>query len=111
MAAGLLVPQAVYVAYSFVTARTVAEILRDFAGAIEAVTGSVPLLPSYAPDLTWWLPAGIADLTLFADAYFGWGISIYCMVLGLVVTVGVSAATTQAPGEDSELYFEGLTAD
>jgi SSS family solute:Na+ symporter len=75
MAAGLLVPQGVYVVFSFVP------------------------------------PVTAGSVTLFADAYLGWGISIYCMILGLVVTLGVSAATAQAPGEDSDLYFEGLTAD
>jgi SSS family solute:Na+ symporter len=75
MAAGLLVPQGVYVVFSFVP------------------------------------PVTAGSVTLFADAYLGWGISLYCMILGLVVTLGVSAATAQAPGEDSDLYFEGLTAD
>ena len=53
----------------------------------------------------------IGSVTLFSDAYLGWGISIYCMLLGLVTTVIVSAATAQAPEENAELYFEGLRAD
>ncbi|WP_436935000.1 sodium:solute symporter family protein [Halovenus marina] len=54
---------------------------------------------------------GVADVTVFAVTYFGWGISLYCMVLGLAVTVGVSLVTTQKPDEDVSLYFDGLTAD
>ncbi|QLD90667.1 sodium:solute symporter family protein [Natronomonas salina] len=56
-------------------------------------------------------PVTVGSVTLFADAYLGWGVSIYCMLLGLLVTVGVSAATVQSPEEDTDLYFEGLTAD
>jgi SSS family solute:Na+ symporter len=72
MLAGVLVPQAVYVAFSFLP---------------ETALGSV---------------------TLFSDAYFGWGDSLYCMLLGLLVTLGVSAATARAPGERTERYFEGM---
>lgn len=50
----------------------------------------------------------IAGVPLFADAYFGWGISLYCMLLGLLVTVGVSLATVQASEENADRYFEGL---
>jgi SSS family solute:Na+ symporter len=48
----------------------------------------------------------VGSMTLFSDAYFGWGISLYCMLVGLVVTAGVSALTAQAPEEDTDLYFE-----
>jgi SSS family solute:Na+ symporter len=44
------------------------------------------------------LPFGIPE------TYLGWGISLYCMLLGLVLTVGVSALTTPAAEEDSSLY-------
>ncbi|MFT4946590.1 MAG: SSS family solute:Na+ symporter, partial [Natronomonas sp.] len=54
---------------------------------------------------------GVAGISLFAGSYFGWGISIYCMLVGLVVTVVLSALTSQAPGEDSALYFDRLGAD
>ena len=47
----------------------------------------------------------IATRTLFAEAYFGWGISLYTMLLGLVVTAVVSSVTTRAPGEKADLYF------
>ena len=53
----------------------------------------------------------VGTLVLFSDAYLGWGISIYCMILGALVTIAVSVATTQSPKEDTALYFEGLTAD
>ncbi len=36
--------------------------------------------------------------------YLGWGISLYCMLLGLVLTVGVSALTTPTAAEDSAVY-------
>jgi SSS family solute:Na+ symporter len=48
----------------------------------------------------------VGSLTLFSDAYLGWGISLYCMLVGLLVTVGVSALTAQTPDEDTALYFE-----
>lgn len=53
----------------------------------------------------------VAGVTVFAEAYFGWGISLYCMLLGLVLTVGVSAVTSQTADENTDLYFDGLTAD
>ncbi|MCY4731055.1 hypothetical protein KY092_10865 [Natronomonas gomsonensis] len=53
----------------------------------------------------------LGPVTLFTDSYFGWGVSIYCMILGLLVTVVVSAVTVRSPDEDTDLYFEGLSAD
>jgi SSS family solute:Na+ symporter len=50
----------------------------------------------------------VGSLTLFSDAYLGWGISLYCMLVGLLVTVGVSAMTAQTPEEETGLYFEQL---
>jgi SSS family solute:Na+ symporter len=38
------------------------------------------------------------------EAYLGWGISLYCMLLGLVLTVGVSALTSPAPDENRTAY-------
>ncbi|WP_336136019.1 sodium:solute symporter family protein [Natronomonas amylolytica] len=70
--AGILVPQAVYIAFNFV------------------------------PEVT------VGSLTLFSDAYLGWGISIYGMLIGLLVTVGVSALTAQTADEKTDLYFEQL---
>ncbi len=58
------------------------------------------------------LPAAtVGPIVLFTDTYLGWGISIYCMLIGLITTVVVSYATVQAPEEDTDLYFEGLAAD
>ncbi|MFW5963914.1 MAG: sodium:solute symporter family protein [Natronomonas sp.] len=53
----------------------------------------------------------LGSVTLFSDTYLGWGVSIYCMVLGALVTVAVSAVTARSPEEDTGLYFEGLGAD
>ncbi|MES3517400.1 MAG: sodium:solute symporter family protein [Natronomonas sp.] len=56
------------------------------------------------------LPATtVGGATLFAETYFGWGISIYCMLLGAVVTAGVSTLTAPSAEEDAELYFENLS--
>ncbi len=75
LAAGVVVPQVAYLAFSF-----------------------LPETP-------------VGSIVLFSSSYLGWGISIYCMVLGLVTTVAVSAVTAQAPDADTGLYFEGLRAD
>lgn len=63
----------------------------------------IPAVPVVIP--------GIGGVELFAATYFGWGISLYCMVLGAVVTLGVSAVTAPGPSEDATIYFEGLGAD
>jgi SSS family solute:Na+ symporter len=52
----------------------------------------------------------VVPVVLFSDAYFGWGISLYCMLLGLVVTAAGSALTTPAPEAKVDDYFE-LSAD
>jgi len=52
----------------------------------------------------------VGPVVLFSDAYFGWGISLYCMLLGLVVTAAGSALTTPAPEAKVDDYFE-LSAD
>ncbi|QSG03913.1 sodium:solute symporter family protein [Natranaeroarchaeum sulfidigenes] len=43
--------------------------------------------------------------------YFGWNASVVGMGLGLVLTVGVSAATTAAPGERRSRFLYGSGAD
>jgi SSS family solute:Na+ symporter len=43
--------------------------------------------------------------------YLGWHPAIVGMLLGLLLTVGVSAVTTPATSEDRAVYFEGLRAD
>ena len=48
------------------------------------------------------------DLVLVPGSYFGgWGANVVGMVLGLVLTVGVSLATSAAPGEDNTVYRVG----
>jgi SSS family solute:Na+ symporter len=74
LAAGILLSQIVYLAFSFLP---------------ETPVGSV---------------------VLFSDAYLGWGISIYCMALGLATTVVVSAVTTPSPEANVDDHF-GLRAD
>ncbi len=49
-------------------------------------------------------PVTVGNVTLLADTYLGWGISLYCMLLGLVLTVGVSMATAPAAEEDRAAY-------
>jgi len=41
----------------------------------------------------------------------GWDFTLVGMLIGLVLTVGVSAVTQSAPGEERAVYFEGLGAD
>ena len=43
--------------------------------------------------------------------YAGWGVGVVGMVVGLILTVGASLATSPAPAEDRTVYFEGLRAD
>ena len=47
----------------------------------------------------------VGPAVLFSDAYLGWGISIYCMLLGLVVTVVVSAVTSRRSDADIDGHF------
>ena len=52
----------------------------------------------------------VGSVVLFSDAYLGWGISIYCMVVGLFATVVVSAVTDARPAANVDGHF-GLRAD
>ncbi|PSP73834.1 sodium:solute symporter [Halobacteriales archaeon QS_3_64_16] len=45
------------------------------------------------------------------SAYGGWNASVVGMLLGLVLTIGVSALTAPATEEDRQVYSEGLRAD
>jgi SSS family solute:Na+ symporter len=45
------------------------------------------------------------------SAYVGWSASVVGMLLGLVLTIGVSALTAPATEEDRQVYSEGLRAD
>ena len=49
--------------------------------------------------------------TLVPGAYAGWSAGLVGMLLGLVLTVGVSAVTAPAATERQAIYFEGLRAD
>ncbi|MFO7925967.1 MAG: sodium:solute symporter family protein [Halobacteriota archaeon] len=53
----------------------------------------------------------VGTVVVFSDTYLGWGISIYGMLVGLVVTILVSAVTSQTTEADTSLYFERLRAD
>jgi SSS family solute:Na+ symporter len=44
-------------------------------------------------------------------SYAGWPAADVGMVLGLVLTVGVSAITSPAAGEDTTVYSEAVRAD
>ncbi|MFB6152885.1 MAG: sodium:solute symporter [Halodesulfurarchaeum sp.] len=56
-------------------------------------------------------PTSILGVPLFETAYYGWGISMYCMVAGLLTTVAVSAMTVQSPGEEPDRFAVEHPAD
>jgi SSS family solute:Na+ symporter len=45
----------------------------------------------------------VSGVPLFATTYAGWGISLYCVLLGVIVTVIASVATEVAPGSKPAL--------
>jgi SSS family solute:Na+ symporter len=47
----------------------------------------------------------VGSVLLFSDTYLGWGLSVYCMFLGLVVTVAVSAVTSRRSDADIDGHF------
>ncbi|MFC3959467.1 sodium:solute symporter family protein [Halovivax cerinus] len=58
------------------------------------------------------LPAtDVGGVTVFAPTYFGWGISLYCMLLGVLVTWGASVATAHAPAENVGRTVDELAAE
>ncbi len=65
---------------------------------------AVYLVFNFLPELA------VGSTVLFSDTYLGWGISIYCMLLGLFVTIAVSALTTPNPEANVDGHF-GLRAD
>jgi SSS family solute:Na+ symporter len=73
----------------------------------QAVYAAGVLLPVY--DLA--LPVGGSLLVGVPATYLGWGISLYCMLLGLVLTVGVSAATSPGSDANADRYQTGIEAD
>ncbi|AKH98326.1 sodium/proline symporter, sodium/pantothenate symporter [Halanaeroarchaeum sulfurireducens] len=48
----------------------------------------------------------VGGVPLFAESYFGWGLSLYAMLLGLAITIAVSIVTARAPGEKPDLTFD-----
>jgi len=95
MLAGVLGSQLVYAPWVLLSTRTLSEALAALPLVGEALAGV--------------LPTAVAEFSLFAGAYFGWGISLYCMLLGLILTVGVSALTV-ADGERA-VAFDVAGAD
>jgi SSS family solute:Na+ symporter len=74
-----------------------------FAGVV--VPQAYYLLHVFVPEVT------VAGVTLLGNTYFGWDFALYGMLLGLVLTVGVSARTAAAPGEDAARFSAGQRAD
>ncbi|WP_232686275.1 sodium:solute symporter family protein [Halobacterium zhouii] len=76
-------------------------------GMLAGVTGSQAfyLWTVFGPTVT------LGGFPLLASTYWGWTASIAGMVLGLALTVGVSAITTPATEEDATVYFGGQRAD
>jgi len=48
----------------------------------------------------------LGGVSLFAERYFGWGISVYGMLLALVVTAGVSVITAAPASGERRRFFE-----
>jgi SSS family solute:Na+ symporter len=57
------------------------------------------------------LTLGGTQVQLVSATYLTWDFALWGMVLSLVLTVGVSAVTTAAAGEDATRFSEGLRAD
>jgi SSS family solute:Na+ symporter len=58
------------------------------------------------------LPATtVGGVTVFGPTYLTWDFALYGMALSLVLTVGVSALTTAAAGEDADRFVVGTRAD
>ncbi|WP_254769244.1 sodium:solute symporter family protein [Salinilacihabitans rarus] len=78
-------------------------------GAVDAAVQAVPIL---GPVLGGFSPALVTVVTtVVRDSYLGWTPGIVGMLLGLVLTVGVSVLTSPAAAEERTLYFERLRAD
>ncbi len=48
----------------------------------------------------------IGAVTLFQPAYYGWGLSLYCMAIGAVTTIVGSVVSTPGPAESPDLYAQ-----
>jgi SSS family solute:Na+ symporter len=55
--------------------------------------------------------ASVLGFPLFETTYAGWGISVYCMLVGLLVTIGVSAVTSWSPDEEPDRFFVERPSD
>jgi SSS family solute:Na+ symporter len=101
--AQLALPVVVALYWSRTTARGM------YAGILgsQAVYAAGVLLPVYelALPVVGAVPVGVPA------TYLGWGISLYCMLLGLGLTVGVSAVSSPSPDADASVYRTGLEAD
>ncbi len=50
----------------------------------------------------------IGPLTVVSTSYGGWGIGLYCLLIGLLTTLVVSAVTAPEPTARTSRYFDGL---
>ncbi|MDZ7850293.1 MAG: sodium:solute symporter family protein [Halodesulfurarchaeum sp.] len=68
-------------------------------GILAGILGSqgLYLAFNFLPETT------VSGVSLFATSYFGWGISLYTILLGTVVTVVASRHSKPAPGADPDL--------
>jgi SSS family solute:Na+ symporter len=53
----------------------------------------------------------LGGVPILAPTYFGWFSSVVGLVLGLLLTVGVSAVTTPDTAENPATYVDALRAD
>ncbi|MFC3477233.1 sodium:solute symporter family protein [Halobacterium litoreum] len=76
-------------------------------GMLAGVAGSQAfyLATTFGPTLS------VAGVPILASTYFGWFNQIVGLVLGLALTVGVSAVTAPATSENREAYFDPSRAD
>ncbi|MFC7139284.1 sodium:solute symporter [Halosimplex aquaticum] len=49
----------------------------------------------------------VGSVTLVPGSIYGWSISVWCMLLGLALTVGTSLLTSASPDEDASVYATG----
>ena len=76
-------------------------------GMLAGVVGAQAfyLATVFAPEVA------IRGVPIVASTYYGWGAGVVGMLLGLVLTVGVSLVTTTTESEDASLLFDSLRAD
>jgi len=76
-------------------------------GIIAGVAGSQVfyLATIFAPELV------VSGVPIIAGSYYGWGSGVVGMLVGLLLTIGVSLVTTTASTEDATLLFETLGTD